>query len=348
MKPLQKESMLRTPSEVVEHCLCGAADLTSREIVSRDEVTGQLFTYRRCAGCGLERIVERPTREAIGDYYPRHYYAYTGSVEFRRSWPDRLKWLVYRVFYAPRGERALWEQLLRWPLAALLYPIRYRTVLAFRQPQTRRVFELGAAIGNDLMEFRLAGWEVAGCEPSEKASNVARQRGIEIQNCGAEAAVLDADRYSCVLMNNVFEHLHEPAVVLDKVKAGLMPDGVLVLIVPNHASWTARVFGASWPGYDPPRHLWGFTPASIRTLLARKGFKVDYIHHIAPQRWCWIGTLAGTRAPTGATPGRVLASRLLSPLMVPLGMIAATFGHGDFIKIVSRKAPASADSATAN
>lgn len=325
-------------TEVVERCLCGASALTSRQVLSRDEISGRLFNYQQCAACGLERIVHRPDITAISEYYPQNYYAYGGPVEYKRSLSDWVKWLVYRVFYADAAERTVAERYLRWPLAAVLYPIRFRTILAFRQPETRRVFELGAAIGNDLMQFRLAGWEVAGCEPSEKASNIARQRGIEIQNCGAEAAVLDAGRFSCVLMNNVFEHLHEPAEVLDKARAGLTPDGVLVLIVPNHASWTARVFGASWPGYDPPRHLWGFTPASIQKLLASKGFKVEYIHHIAPQRWCWVGTLAGTRMPSGATPGRVLASNLLAPLMLPLGLIAATFGHGDFMKVVSRTA----------
>lgn len=323
--------------ERCERCLCGSMKLTGRQIVSRDEVTGQLFTYRQCGDCGLERIVHRPTREAIGDFYPQHYYAYKGAVEFRRSWSDRLKWLVYRVFYAPREERSFWKRAGHLLLASALYPVRYRSVLAFRPPAGRRVFEFGAAIGNDLMEFKEADWEVAGCEPSSKACEVARQRGIDIQNCPAEAAVLAADRFSCVLLNNVFEHLHEPAQVLEKVWTGLEADGVLVLIVPNHASWTSRLFGAPWPGYDPPRHLWGFTPASLRRLLVRQGFSVEYVHHIAPQKWCWVGTLAGTRGPSGATPLRASLAGILAPFMLPIGVLAATFGHGDFIKVVSRK-----------
>lgn len=326
--------------ESVHQCLCGTAAMTRREVVARDEISGEIFSYHECAGCGLERIVQRPTLADIGHYYPQTYYAYSGNVEISRSAIDRVKRLVYRTFYGSAEERSGAERIFRPLLALALFPLRFRSVLAFRQPRVRRVFEFGAAIGNDLAEFRAAGWEVTGCEPSAKACEVARQRGITLQNCSAEAAVLPVGRFSCVLLNNVFEHLHNPTAVLRKAHAALTDDGALVLVVPNHASWSARLFGAPWPGYDPPRHLWGFTPASIRRVLGQGGFSVDYIHHIAPQRWCYEAVVAGTRSPKGATRLRLLASDVLPMMMLPFGLLAATFGHGDFMKVVARKSNA--------
>jgi SAM-dependent methyltransferase len=324
-------------TEDIRRCLCGDVAVTPREVVGRDEVTGELFSYRECAACGLERIVQRPTSAEIGRYYPQTYYAYSGAVQMSRSPIDRLKRVVYRIFYGNSTERSKLENRFRALLAIGLHPLRFRSVLAFRQPQERRVFEFGAAIGNDLMEFRAAGWEVAGCEPSAKACDVAMQRGIGLQNCAAESAKLPRGRFSCVLLNNVLEHLHDPAAVLQEARAGLMNDGALVLVVPNHASWSARLFGAPWPGYDPPRHLWGFTPRSIRRLLERNAFSIEYINQIAPQRWCYEAVVAGTRSPGGATRWRVLASKVLPILLLPFGLLAATLGHGDFMKIVARK-----------
>ena len=318
-------------------CVCGETATTGRRVAGRDEVHGGIFIYEACARCGTERVTPRPTPSNIAHFYPNTYYAYAGPTQAPPSLSDRLKRLVYELYYAEPAER---KEVLAWQrpwLWAALYPLRFRTNLAFSPPRERRVFEIGAATGTDLLEFRAAGWDVSGCEPSAKACEVAKQRGVTLQNCTAEAAELAAQHYGCVLINNVFEHLHDPVRVLAKVREGLVEGGALVMIVPNHASWTARTFGAAWPGYDPPRHLWGFTPQSLRALLNRAGFTVDYIAHKAPQRWCWEASIAGTRLPGGATPLRYRLSRWLPLLALPWGALLALLGRGDFIKVVARR-----------
>ena len=338
MSPLPTDTLAHQAPPELEwcKCVCGESATTGKRIVGRDEVHGGIFHYEACARCGTERVAPRPGPSNIAHYYPNTYYAYAGPSQALPSWSDRLKRVVYELYYAEPAQRAQlagWQRTLLWPV---LYPLRFRTNLAFRAPRERRVFEIGAATGTDLLEFRAAGWDVTGCEPSAKACEVAQRRGVTLQNCTAEAAVLAANRYGCVLINNVFEHLHDPVRVLAKVREGLVEGGALVLIVPNHASWTARTFGAAWPGYDPPRHLWGFTPQSLRALLTQAGFTVEYIAHKAPQRWCWEASIAGTRLPGGATPLRYRLSRLLPTLALPWGALLAFFGRGDFIKVVAR------------
>src|SRR3982750_3942636 len=104
----------RTPMEGAERGAGGDAQTTSREVVARDEVTGELFSYHECAGCGLERILQRPSGSAIGGYYPQSYYAHSGPFAVSRSFSDRLKRLVYRVFYASPAERSKLENLFRY------------------------------------------------------------------------------------------------------------------------------------------------------------------------------------------------------------------------------------------
>ena len=300
-------------------------------------MSGELFNYEKCIRCGTERLARRPPIEAIAAYYPDSYYAYGDSTSARASVSDVFKRCVYEVFWARPAERSKLTNSCRVALALLLYPLRFRTNLAFRPPALRRVFEIGAATGADLLEFRAAGWDVAGCEPSSKACAVALRRGITLQESTAENADLAANHSGCVLINNVFEHLHDPAAVLAKAHAALADDGVLVVIVPNHAAWSVGWFGASWPGYDPPRHLWGFTASSIGEMLRRHGFAVERIAHKAPMRWCWIACIEGTRRPSGATPLSSRLARLLSPWLLPFGVVAAVAGHGDFIKVIARK-----------
>ena len=318
-------------------CVCGQRHTTARLTAARDEVSGEVFTYRECAACGAQRLSPRPGPDAMGRYYPQDYYAYVPGDGRERSFVQTLGRLIYRVYYAPAAEvSALWR-VLRLPLKLALWPLRYRTLLCFRQPAVRRVFEFGAATGKDLCEFRAQGWEAAGCEPSFNACQSARQRGIELQNCSAEQADLPPGRFTCILMNNVFEHLHDPKGVLAKCRLGLADRGVLELIVPNHASLTARFAGPSWPGYDPPRHLWGFTPKSITALLGQTGFSVEHIHHQAPTLWSWVASVAGTRRPGGSTRLRRWAAGFVPQILLPVGALAALCQRGDFIRVVARR-----------
>ncbi len=311
-------------------CACGHSALGPRRIEARDPFTGEVFTYAPCAACGLERMVLRPTMERIGDYYPETYACYAPEAPRGVSLTDRIKALVYRTYYDPAAPA---NPLLR----AVLWPLRRRSVMAFRQPATRRVFEFGAGRGADLLTFRAAGWEISGCEPSARACEVAAARGVVLQNCLAEQA--DVPRgTSCVFMNNVFEHLHDPAPVLRTIHDALTDDGVLVIIVPNHGSWSSRVFGAAWPGYDAPRHIWGWTPDGITLVLRRAGFEIEYVNQQAPIS-LWSYTLAGTNAVVPPHPVLRWMSRRKWAVraMVPLGWIAAAAGHGDYMRVVARK-----------
>ena len=310
-------------------CACGETAFGPRRIEALDPFSGEVFTYAPCRACGLERMLLRPTRERIGKYYPESYGCYTPVAPRGPSLTDRIKDLVYRTYYQPGGTP---NPVLR----AALWPVRRRSVMAFRQPAVRRVFEFGAGRGTDLLTFRAAGWEAAGCEPSAGACAIAAESGLDLQNCLAEEAVIPAGT-SCVFMNNVFEHLHDPAPVLAKIHAGLVDDGALVIIVPNHGSWSSRVFGAAWPGYDAPRHIWGWTPEGITLVLQRAGFSIEYINQQAPVS-LWGYTLAGVNAPKPNPVLRWMSERKAAVrAMVPLGWAAAAAGHGDYMRVVARK-----------
>lgn len=322
-------STVNNSNEIVA-CACGESRVNPEPILARDPASGEQFSYWRCIHCSTERVSPRPTSDVIGGYYPSDYACHAvRSDHFVRG----IKRLVYEVFFAPENSFGALRPLLK----LLLFPVRRRTVLAFQQPTVRKVFEFGAASGNDLVVFKSAGWEIAGCEPSAHACRVAGARGIVLQNCAAEAADIPPASVSCVLMNNVFEHLHDPARILAIAWKSLAPSGVLILIVPNHASWAARLFGAAWPAFDAPRHLWGFSPHSLEILLGRSGFQIDYVEHQAPGRWFWEGALEGRTAQVTVAAWRTKFARPLSFAMMPLGVLSAVLGRGDFIKVVARK-----------
>lgn len=330
--PVQLESF---EIEIVS-CLCGATrDDRTRE--ARCDVTGLTFTYVRCAACGLERLSPRPQIHEMGRFYPDAYTPYADKVPGSASTETRIKRLVYEIYYAAPAERSATTARWRWALRVLLWPMRNHSVLSFPPPATRHVFEFGAGSGNDLLEFRAAGWTVGGCEPSAHACCVAGRLGITLQNCTAEAAELPHGT-SCIYMNNVFEHLHDPIGVLAKARPSLASDALVVLVVPNHGSIASRLFGAAWPGYDPPKHIWGYTRASLPGIMAQAGYETIAIDQKFPfSTYCWATGIIGNRLPD--PPGgtwRPRLVRLLGRSLVLAGMVSALLGGGDYLRVLAR------------
>jgi len=311
-------------------CWCGEERLTDREVTSQDKISGERFVYRTCLGCGTERIVERPTASRIGSFYPDDYTSHTIRSNGKA---ERLKRLLYRVHDAPENTLGPLRPLAR----LILRPLRGFSLFAFRAVSPRRVYEFGAASGNDLDEFRRAGWEIGGCEPSAGACAKAASRGITLDNTTAEAATLPADSVSCVVINNVLEHVHDPALVLSHAFKGLLPSGSIVLVVPNHRSLGPTLFAGAWPGYDGPRHLWGVTPASLSALLRRTGFTDIRIYHRFQGLWAWRSSLDGRHASEPVAAWRVRFAQPLALLLFPIGVVGAMCGFGDFITVVAEK-----------
>jgi SAM-dependent methyltransferase len=317
-------------------CPCGSSDPPSEVVRAVDHETGEAFTYLVCPACSLERLSPRPTIAEIGAYYSPRYVPHSGAATLGPA--DHLKHLVYLTFWAPQSAVPDHIRRVQPFLRLALWPARYRSILAFPQPAARRAFEFGAAKATDLLAFRAAGWEVDGCEPCAQACALAAEQDIQLQQATAETAFLEDGAYSCILFNNVLEHVHEPRAVLEKCRRALMPSGILLLIVPNHASATRRAFGAAWPGYDAPRHTFGWTPVAIRRFLSSEGFSVEVVHQQTTGAWMWRSTLDMRHAPGEPGPVRRWIAHHAPHLMLPWSIVAAMLGRGDWIRVLARKA----------
>jgi 2-polyprenyl-3-methyl-5-hydroxy-6-metoxy-1,4-benzoquinol methylase len=72
----------------------------------------------------------------------------------------------------------------------------------------------------------------------------------------------------------VLEHVHRLDEYMQQIKKLLSVDGKLIIAVPNYKSKDAKHYGAQWAAYDVPRHLYHFSPQSMRTLMEKHGLRV--------------------------------------------------------------------------
>jgi SAM-dependent methyltransferase len=141
-------------------------------------------------------------------------------------------------------------------------------------PRARRLLDLGCWVGFLLSEASERGWQAVGVEPSQFASQYARERlGLDVRTGDLLTSPLPLAHYDAIVMGDVIEHLPRPGEALDRMAALLRPGGVAWMALPDAGSLVARGLGRRWWSVIPT-HVQFFTHASIRTLLERHGWEV--------------------------------------------------------------------------
>ena len=206
----------------------------------------------RCRSCELGWLQPQPSADQLARFYPPEYYGSTGQ-KFA-SW---IEWAVRFV-----GGRH----------------VRF---LARRVPQGGRILDVGCGRGVLLRELVDRGFEAHGFEVSQAAADgvdprVAMRIGDDLASAGYPERSFDQ-----VIVWHVLEHVPRPRDLLEEIHRIMKPGGEIVVAVPNFSSLQARWSGPAWFHLDPPRHLFHFSMAGLRQLLAETGFRVDSVHHFS-------------------------------------------------------------------
>ncbi len=269
----------------------------------------------RCTGCGLKRTDPFPETAKIPLFYPEESYPCyredKNSGQFKRT---IQRWVVRSA--APAG----WNPF-NWLRKLLLLPVRRRVGGVPKTRLQEPVLDAGCGDGTFLDLLKEAGWKVEGFEMSPKAAEAARQRGLPVQTGTIESIQFPEGRFAAVRFWHVVEHLPNPGAALEKAKRWIRPGGELILGIPNANSFYARLFGARWSAWELPRHLYHFTPETIRRLLEKNGFHSIRVIH------CSVGTGVSS---LGEKESRILPLRVL-------GLAADFFldllGQGDSLEV---------------
>jgi SAM-dependent methyltransferase len=140
--------------------------------------------------------------------------------------------------------------------------------------QSGALLDLGCSSGSFLEFMRSESWKLFGVEMSAEGARVAEERSKAQVFVGD---ILDApfqhESFDAITCFDVLEHLYEPRRVMARVGEWLKPGGIFYVLVPNVNSAEARVFGSYWQGLELPRHLFHYSPASLRLLAESAGLR---------------------------------------------------------------------------
>jgi 2-polyprenyl-3-methyl-5-hydroxy-6-metoxy-1,4-benzoquinol methylase len=139
----------------------------------------------------------------------------------------------------------------------------------------KELLDIGCGTGYFPAFMKGKSYEVTGVEADPKTREFAEKEfGLNVLSPEDFLEREVSGRYDIITLWHVLEHLHEMDRYIDKMKACLRTGGVIMLALPNCNSFDARYYKELWAGYDVPRHLWHFTPETIKLLLEKHGLNI--------------------------------------------------------------------------
>lgn len=136
------------------------------------------------------------------------------------------------------------------------------------------LLDLGCSSGSFLEFMGRESWELFGIEMSAEGARTAESRsGAQVHVGDILSAPFPEESFDVITCFDVLEHLYEPRQVMAKVAEWLKPGGIFYVLVPNVDSAEGRVFGSYWHGLELPRHLFHYSPASLKFLAESAGLR---------------------------------------------------------------------------
>lgn len=243
--------------EIEKECkICGNTMFDHFMEVNDYFLTNEKFNLVKCKNCELVFVNPRPSHHDIAKYYNSpNYISHSGTNKGIINW-------VYTKIRNYTHQKKL------------------KLVSTFSSGKT--ILDIGCGSGELLFLFKKNNWDTLGVEPNDNARTFSQKqyqlnvlKEEEIDQIGSHSK-------DVISMWHVLEHVHDLNKRLIEIKRILKNNGVVFIAVPNMESFDATSYNAFWAAYDVPRHLYHFTPATMRKLLEKHHF---LIHDIIPMKF---------------------------------------------------------------
>jgi 2-polyprenyl-3-methyl-5-hydroxy-6-metoxy-1,4-benzoquinol methylase len=296
------------------------------------------FSLQCCEECGLAYTVPQLSLESMSQYYPKSYYG-SGNLRFNRLFEVLVGWFRRR---------------------------RARRLHELRRRRAGAVLDIGCGRGHFLNALRQRGWTCTGTELSDTAALHARETlALDVRVGPFQAGMFPDATFDVVYLWHVLEHIPATHDALIAVQRLLRTGGMLVVALPNLASWQARVCRCGWFHLDLPRHYIHCSTDWLSRSLSELGFEIVEVNHFSMEQnvYGWIQSLlncAGLKKnllydvlrrqsardvarPFHTYPVQAVISVIAAAFLLPLASLAmlaeALFRRGGTIEVYAARGP---------
>lgn len=221
-----------------------------------------IFTYAKCRSCGFVTTNPRLSEAANATFYNAFKVRRAESI-LSGDWQEAGSAL-------PKADAGTTVKMLR-----TLPDLRLAMALMGRNLRDRargplRMLEYGSGYGYMLLLARAFGIDIHGVELSQRRISLARSKGFSV----GTRAEIPQDEFDIVISQSVIEHVHNLDVYLSDIFRCLRPGGIFICngLTPDTIDIERRE--GRWKLVHPISHLNLMTPAVMRKLLGKYGFRI--------------------------------------------------------------------------
>lgn len=210
------------------------------------------FDYEECLLCETLYVSPRPPAEAFTRYYT--------ESESSKFWATTF----YRETAEARRER-IWK-----PKAQLV-----RSLLGKYGFDSPSIYDIGGGYGIFAQEMRALGSRTIVVEPAPHLAAICQQN--ELPTIEAFLEDLDAAQLTespkALVSFELFEHLHDPRIFLEKVHGLLAPGEIFIFTTLSGTGVDIRALWEDSKSVTPPYHLNFLNPYSVSVLMESVGLQ---------------------------------------------------------------------------
>jgi ubiquinone/menaquinone biosynthesis C-methylase UbiE len=259
--------------EEVKNCLiCGNMEFIPYLNCNDYFLTKEIFNIVKCKSCGFIFVNPRPSRSELNKYYESpEYISHSGTN----------KGLINFVYTKFRK-----------------YTHSNKVKLVRKYAKGNNILDIGCGSGELLNLFKNNGWQTSGIEPNQNARNFAvSEYKLDVKD-ESEIENIPDNSKDIISMWHVLEHVSDLNERVGELKRILKNDGTVFIAVPNSISHDANYYKEFWAAYDVPRHLYHFTPDSMKRLLEK--FKFNIIDVLPMQFDSYYVSMLSEKYKTGS------------------------------------------------
>ncbi len=237
--------------ERLDKCpLCHSGHFRNYLIAKDHLLTGESFAIVECENCKLKFTNPRPSLTDVQKYYQSEDYI---SHTNKSNSPVNF---IYKI--------------------ARHFTLKSKLRLIEHYSRNKMLLDVGCGTGHFLQLCNTNGWDCSGIEPDENTRKVVMQ--IKALAIYPDLKDLPENQeFDVITLWHVLEHIYPLDETFLTLHARLRKKGILIVALPNCASWDAHHYKEHWAGYDVPRHLYHFNPDTFKKLLAKYNFKIKEI-----------------------------------------------------------------------
>ncbi len=258
--------------------LCGSGESYTL-FLARDRMFGLpgIFNIKKCKKCHLAFVDPQPSFSKLKMYYPTsRYYSY--SIEGKKGPFGALREYLVNHYYKPNLISSIFANLIKNVPAIPKWNIN------------RNFLDIGCGTGDTMLLLKKLGWKVYGLDIDKNAIKYAKARGLTDARYGTYKDISNYKDgfFDAIRLYHVIEHLDDPKLCLKLIKKKLKKGGELIIGTPNIESFACRLFGRYWYNLDVPRHLFLFSPNTLKKMAEEEGFTVTNLE------FCSAGGIVGS------------------------------------------------------